>query len=152
MQQKNSKTVAVRPMEKQDIGQVAELEREVFSMPWSEQGFADALDGGHGLFFVACEEERIIGYCGMYGILDEGEITNVAVATEYRGTGVARQLMDALMEAGRAKEIHTLILEVRMSNERAIHFYEKCGFSIAGIRRNFYEKPREDGYVMTFSQ
>ena len=127
--------IQIREMQVRDTNAVAEIERQIFSQPWSRQGFLDAVNLGNTVFLVAEENNRIIGYIGMYLAMDEGEITNVAVAPVERchaeNKGVAR-----------------IVLEVRASNDSAIRLYERNGFVQCGMRKGFYEFPKEDAYVM----
>ena len=140
--------MTIRKMTAADIAAVAELEAQIFSMPWSAQGFAGTLHGEGVLFLVAYEGEELLGYVGVYCAADEGEITNVAVAQAARRQGVGGALLDALIGALAAREIFRIVLEVRVSNEPAIGLYGQRGFQIVGTRKNFYEKPTEDAYVM----
>lgn len=146
------KEALVRRMRSTDTAQVGYLEQQIFSQPWSEQGFQDALSSDNVVFLVAEIEGKIVGYCGMYCALDEGEITNVAVEKENRSQGVGRKLMEHLILEAKEAGIKNVILEVRVSNAPAIHLYESLGFSVQGVRKGFYEKPKEDGYVMILSQ
>ena len=95
------------------------------------------------------EAGSILGYCGMYMALDEGEITNVAISEACRNRGYGEQLVTELMQQGRKHGIRRYVLEVRVSNEPAIRLYQKLGFSVLGTRKNFYEKPSEDAYIMS---
>ena len=110
----------IRRMEEGDLSQVCAIEEATFSMPWSRKSFQDTLSYYHTLFLVAELGGEIAGYCGCYQSLEEAEITNVAAYT----------------------------LEVRVSNQAAIHLYESLGFASFGIRKNFYEKPKEDAMIM----
>lgn len=85
----------------------------------------------------------------MYMALDEGEITNVAISEACRNRGYGEQLVTELMQQGRKHGISRYVLEVRVSNEPAIRLYQKLGFSVLGTRKNFYEKPSEDAYIMS---
>ena len=140
--------IIIRSMTSADCKAVAELEKEIFSQPWSEQGFLDALAMDANIFCVAEEAGQICGYIGMYVSLDEGEITNVAVASNKRGAGVGGLLLQKTIELARKREIVQIVLEVRVSNQPAIHLYEKYGFEHCGIRRGFYDFPKEDAYIM----
>lgn len=142
--------VIIRAMEKADCKAAARLEKEIFSLPWSEQGFLDALAMPENIFLVAEEAGEIYGYIGMYVSLDEGEITNVAVAPEKRGSGVGGMLLKESLELAGKKEIAQVVLEVRVSNQPAIHLYEKYGFEHCGVRKGFYDFPKEDAYIMMF--
>lgn len=142
----------VRTMTKEDCTKVAELERSIFSQPWSEQGFRDAVNMEQNIFLLAEEAGELCGYIGMYRSLDEGEITNVAVAPEKRNAGIGWALMQATIEKAKRQGIAQIVLEVRVSNASAIHLYEKCGFVNYGIRKGFYDFPKEDAYIMIYSQ
>ena len=115
----------IRRMSEADVFDVAAIEAKVFSQPWSEQGFRDALAMNHVIFLVAEEAGSILGYCGMYMALDEGEITNVAVSEACRNRGYGEQLVTELMQQGRKHGIRRYVLEVRVSNEPAIRLYQK---------------------------
>lgn len=142
----------VRVMTKEDCTQVAELERSIFSQPWSKQGFCDAISMRQNIFLVAEDAGEICGYIGMYQSLDEGEITNVAVAPEKRNAGIGRMLMRTAIEQAKLQGIVQIVLEVRVSNASAIHLYEKCGFVNRGVRKGFYDFPKEDAYIMIYGQ
>ncbi len=131
-----------------DIPAVAELEQQLFSCPWSEQAFLETFHQDT-LFVTARTGHEIAGYCGMYCYAGgEGEITNVAVAPRCQNQGIGRRMLTYLLEQARSRGMVRIILEVRVSNENAIHLYEKLGFKNTGIRKNLYELPREDGMIM----
>ena len=140
--------VTIRKMMPKDCKMAATLEREVFSQPWSEQGFLDALSMERNIFLVAEEDGAICGYIGMYLSIDEGEITNVAVLPAKRGSGVGSMLLKHALACAAQEEIVQVVLEVRVSNEPAIRLYEKYGFKHCGIRKGFYDFPKEDAYIM----
>lgn len=142
----------VRTMSKADTKEVAELEAEIFSMPWSRQGFEDTLTMPNVLFLVAWEEEALAGYCGVYMAADEGEITNVAVKASFRKRGIGEYLVKELMKRAREEGVCRFILEVRESNAQAVRLYERLGFSVCGRRKHFYEHPAEDALVMSTDQ
>lgn len=144
--------ITVRAMRKEDVAAVAKLEAQIFSQPWSAQGFWDALALSDTVFLVAEEGNRILGYCGMYLTIDEGEITNVAVDSGERCRGVGQELLIQMQKEAKHRGITRLVLEVRVSNHSAIRLYERNGFSIAGVRKGFYECPREDAYIMICGQ
>lgn len=138
----------IRTMQKGDVAAVAALEAQIFSMPWSAAGFADTLLREDVIFLVAYEQDELLGYVGIYCTLDEGEITNVAVAPAARRRGIARALLTELKRQLTCRNVAQIVLEVRVSNEPAIRLYEQMGFSVLGVRKNFYEKPTEDAYIM----
>lgn len=143
--------LVIEKMQTKDIPEVAEIEARVFSMPWSEQGFADALKQDT-IFVTAKQDGQVVGYCGMYCSFEEGEITNVAVLPEAQNHGIGKKIISALLKASRKKNISRIVLEVRVSNTPAIRLYEGFGFQKAGIRKGFYEKPREDAAIMILEQ
>lgn len=149
---KEQREVLIRTMLPEDAEEVSRLEQQIFSQPWSAQGFKDALSSDKVIFLVAEQGDKTVGYCGMYCAADEGEITNVAVAREARNRGIGGRLVKQLLDRAREAGIRNVILEVRLSNDSAIHLYKNLGFVISGIRKDFYEMPREDGYVMALSQ
>ena len=142
----------IRPMEERDLPEVSRIEREAFSVPWSEQSFRDSLALPYAVFLTAECEGQVAGYCGCYQSLEEAEITNVAVKQEFRGRGIAKALLQELFRLGKARGASVFLLEVRVGNQPAICLYEGQGFRNMGLRRNFYEKPREDAGIMQKSR
>ena len=138
----------IRPMEERDIAQAARIEAESFSTPWSAEAFRKSLALDYTIFLTAEWEGRVAGYCGCYVSLEEAEITNVAVKEELRGRGIARALLLELLRQGEDRGAKAFLLEVRAGNAPAIRLYEGLGFEREGLRRNFYEQPREDALVM----
>ena len=142
----------IKRMTKEHLTSVAEIEAEVFSVPWTKQGFADTLTMENVIFLVAEDEGAVVGYCGIYLAADEGEITNVAVSPFWRRKGIADMLLRNLLDQAKKRGIIRFILEVRCSNKPAIELYQKYGFKTQGIRKNFYDKPKEDAYVMILEE
>lgn len=137
------------PMDRGHIPQIASLERECFSMPWSEGMLEDALYDPQASFLVAEDGEGgVLGYAGLHAILDEGYLDNICVEPDARRRGVADALLDVFCRFGELN-LAFLSLEVRVSNQAAIALYEKHGFRRAGLRRSYYERPREDAWIMT---
>lgn len=131
-----------------DLDAVSEMEKRCFTMPWSREDYENALSREDTVYMVAKEDDRIIGSCGVRNILAEGEITNVMIDEPYRGRGISAPMLLELLKQGEAIGIEHFFLEVRKSNEPAIKLYMKCGFVVEGLRKNLYEKPSEDGFVM----
>ncbi|MBE5951464.1 MAG: ribosomal-protein-alanine N-acetyltransferase [Lachnospiraceae bacterium] len=139
----------IRRMTMEDCAQVAAIETMSFSMPWSLHAFTETIDNSNYRFLVAEENGEILGYCGFVYVLDEAEIPNVCVSAEARRRGIGRALMEALVVMAKELRITTLHLEVRQSNEAAKHLYRSVGFEEIGIRKNFYELPKEDAVLMS---
>lgn len=135
-------------MKENDLEQVAAIEWEAFSQPWTKQGFLDAINNENTLYLVAEENHSVLGYLGLWQSFEEADITNVAVRADCRRKGVAHCLLEETKRLAAERGITTLTLEVRVSNEPAIRLYEKCGFRSLGVRPGFYEKPREDAMIM----
>ncbi len=144
--------IAVRTMQVKDIETVAKLEEAIFSQPWSHKGFLDALNLSHTVFLVAEEDGKILGYIGMYFSMDEGEITNIAVDPVARCHGIGGMLLGEMIKEAERRSIAKIVLEVRVSNESAIRLYERHGFMKRGIRKGFYEFPKEDACIMIHGQ
>ncbi len=140
--------IVYRKMLPEDVPFISRLEEETFSMPWSAASFLQMIEKEDTAYFVAEEEGRLLGGCGLLLIAGEGNITNVVVAPEARRRGVATGLFPFLMEAGERAGLAAYTLEVRVSNKAAIALYEKLGFVSEGIRPRFYEKPEEDALIM----
>lgn len=142
--------IQIRLMTKEDIEQVSEIEKITFSMPWSKEALLHSLEQKGSIYLVACDEDKIVGYCGLWNIVNEGNINNVAVLDEYRGRHIATEMLKQLVELGNQQQINAYTLEVRTSNEPAIQLYLKFGFTIEGIRKKYYEHPIEDAYIMWY--
>lgn len=140
--------ITVRRMEERDAAAAAGLERKSFTSPWSEKDFQQMLLHDYARYYVAEDNGRVVGCCGLLDMAGEGEITNVAVEEAYRRKGIASMLLDRTLREGEAAGIKAFTLEVRTGNKAAICLYEKFGFQGVGERRNFYEKPRENALIM----
>ncbi len=140
----------IEKMTSSHIDEIASLEKECFSSPWSEDGLKSELTNNFARFFVAFCDNKIAGYIGSHNVLGEVYITNVAVFSEFRRKGVGKALVEYLVDAMKSENADFVTLEVRKSNSSAISLYEKCGFQKVGERRSFYEKPLEDAILMTY--
>ena len=138
----------IRKMQESDLDEVCKIEQESFSIPWTREAMADSLKSENNVYLVAEYAGKIVGYCGRWGIVGEGQINNVAVDASYQGRGIASKMMKALIEEGSRKKLTEFTLEVRESNIAAIRLYEKTGFQKEGIRKNFYDAPKEDAVIM----
>lgn len=138
----------IRRMLLSDLDEVCRIEDKTFSHPWSQQDFASSLLKEENVYLVYEEAGHIIGYCGMWGVLDEGQITNVAVKEGHRGRGIGTVLINSLLCAGKNMNLTMFTLEVRESNTAAVKLYEGAGFHSEGIRKNFYQDPAENAVIM----
>lgn len=140
--------IEILAMAKGHVAAVADLEKLCFSEPWSEKSVASELENPLSLWLVAAEGEKVLGYVGSQSVLGEADMMNLAVVPEARRRGIGEKLVLALVDALRAKEVHSLTLEVRASNEGAKALYEKLGFMEVGKRPNYYVKPKEDALIL----
>ena len=130
------------------VAQVAQLEKICFHDPWSEKSIASELDNRLTLWLVAVDGERVAGYVGSQSVLGETDMMNIAVHPDYRRQGIGQNLVERLIRELKAQGNHSLMLEVRVSNENARKLYEKLGFVQVGLRKNYYRNPREDACIL----
>ncbi|HHY61492.1 MAG: ribosomal protein S18-alanine N-acetyltransferase [Bacillota bacterium] len=138
------------PMNLDDLDRVLDIERLSFSLPWSRHAFVDELlMNDQAVYMVVRDSDGVaMGYGGMWLILDEAHITNVAVHPEYRRRGVGRAIMVALMETAVLRGARRMTLETRLSNVPAQELYRSLGFVAAGVRPRYYLDDHEDALVM----
>ncbi len=135
-------------MQTQHTAQAAQLERECFSLPWSESSIAGELENPLSLWLVCVDGGRVLGYVGSQTVLGETDMMNVAVAPDARRRGIAQKLIEALAEQLKAQGSRCLTLEVRASNAPALGLYRKLGFAQVGRRPGYYRNPKEDALIL----
>ena len=135
------------PMTEADCEKTGLLMKECFSVPWSVEGLKEMFHTEGYCYFLEKEEE-VICYVGMKMVLDEADITNVAVLPSHRKKGIARKLLKQLLEEAKKQNLHRIYLEVSDSNIAAVTLYEHAGFKEVGQRKNYYDNPREDAILM----
>ncbi len=139
----------IRFMTVEDLEAVMNIENQSFSIPWSRDAFLNEIEHNHlSTYLVAEDEEQVVGYCGVWLVVDEAHITNVAVLPDYRGRGLGEGLMRKIMGISSEFGARTMTLEVRVSNAAAQHVYRKLGFQDGGIRKRYYSDNQEDALVM----
>ncbi len=139
---------AARPLTAADLPRVAEIERATFADPWSQRAFEETIARPGVTAYALDDAGRLAGYALCSLAADEGEILNIAVATEARGRGAGLVLMRAMLAGLRAGGARQVFLEVRRSNEAAIALYRRVGFRDLATRRAYYSRPREDALTM----
>ena len=138
-----------RKMTVEDIDRVFEIESQSFKTPWSKESFyTEVKENTLATYLVLTLDETVIGFGGMWLIMDEIHITNVAVAPEHRGQGYSKTLITDMIRYAKEKGFQHMTLEVRVSNAVAIALYEKFGFEGSGIRPKYYVDTGEDALVM----
>ena len=139
----------IRQAEEKDILQIEEIEKKSFKTPWSYESIHHDIMENHLAFYVVGEiDGRVCGYMGIWNIVDEGHVTNVAVDPELRLKGIGAAILDVMLEVTEQAGIVRHTLEVRESNAAAIHLYESRGFKNVGIRKGYYEDDGEDAIIM----
>ncbi len=140
--------IELRKMKKEDVPRVMEIERECFPTPWQESAYYTEIANHSAYYIVACKEDEIVGYAGMWVIMDEAHITTLGVAREFRGTKVGEQLLVGLLDESIRRNARRATLEVRQSNHIAQNLYKKYGFVPAAVRRGYYTDNHENAIVM----
>ena len=141
---------AIRDVGPDDIPQIVEVEKRCFSLPWTAEQLAGQIkDAQHEFIAAISPDGTVLGYVGMMYVLDEGYISNVATDLPWRRQGIADALIGRLCAICEGLRLSFVSLEVRAGNVPAIALYEKHGFARAGLRKNYYERPREDAIIMT---
>ncbi len=160
--------MTIREMNFDDIAEIAEIEKLYSETPWDANGLltyllrddtiflvADSLD------FVPAEGEapedyydtpHLLGYAGLLMVPYEADILNITVRPEARRQGIATQLLGKIGELAESRGVTVIHLEVRESNTPARTLYGKLGFTVDGIRKNYYERPRENAVLMTLDK
>ena len=141
--------LVIRDATRDDLARLETLEALCFSTPWTAETLASQLPDAMHVFLVAEEDGEIKGYVNLMHVLDEGYIGNVAVDPAARRRGLGRALIASLLERASALELSFVTLEVREGNVPAIALYAGFGFARVGLRKNYYDSPRENAVLMT---
>ena len=137
------------PMTVEHIDGVLAVEEATFSIPWTRKDFErEMTENNLAIYYVAVANGKIVGYAGMWHVITEGHITNVAVLEDYRKQGIGDALMEQLEQVAMEKEMIGITLEVRISNAPAQHLYHKPGYRAEGLRKNYYPDTPEDAVIM----
>jgi ribosomal-protein-alanine N-acetyltransferase len=140
--------VQIRPLAAGDLDAIEEIERRAYPTPWSRSMFASELAKPTSICLGAFEGEDLVGYVVNSRYVDAWHVMNVAVDPGHQRRGVGTQLLERLFDLTRDDERRGYTLEVRVSNDEAIHLYEKLGFEARGLRRGYYTDNREDALIM----
>ncbi len=127
---------------------VAAIERESNGAPWSDRGFRNEIDHRHGIFLVAIEGGEVVGFGGVWLVIDEAHIVNLAVRPDRRRGGIGRKLTVRLLEEAKALGMESASLEARAGNAPALALYESLGFVATNRRKGYYPDNKEDAVVM----
>ncbi len=138
----------IRPMSAMDVDRIAELERLCFRTPWSRESLAGELKNKAAHYLVCERDGLVIAYAGMWVVLDEAHITNVAVDPSFRRQGLGRRLMLCMMRAALLFGAQSMTLEVRETNLGAQTLYAGLDFERAGVRKGYYYDTGEAAYIL----
>ena len=158
--------IEIKKDQQQYISEIAALESDIFPDPWSEKSIRDTLENSQARIWAIISRQappcssastapehagkpQLLGYVIFYYVLDEGEIARIATSPQHRRQGVAVRLLEKMRAFSYEQNITRWLLDVRISNETAIHFYKAAGFAEDGVRKNFYANPPEDAILMS---
>jgi len=139
----------IEKMTLQDLDRVLEIEAQSYKTPWSRRAFTSEItENTYAHYYVARSGGKIVGYVGMWVILDEAHITNIAVDPAYRRKGIGQKMLEAMFEKAKGFGASRMTLEVRVSNTGAQALYKKLGFQDRGLRKGYYTDTNEDAIIM----
>ena len=142
--------MTVRRATIEDAKEIFAIEMECFSVPWSLDSIeTELLNEDKKLYYVVEDANGVVGYAGAWLVYDEGQITNIAIRPSARRQGFGAKLTSALIEECFKRGMHEILLEVRISNLSALSLYRQLGFTVKGMRKNYYSEPKEDAYIMS---
>lgn len=142
--------MTVRRATIEDAKEIFAIEMDCFSVPWSLDSIeAELINQEKKLYYVIEDTEGVVGYAGAWLVYDEGQITNIAIRPSARRQGFGATLTHALIEECFKRGMHEIFLEVRISNLSALSLYRQLGFTVKGMRKNYYSEPKEDAYIMS---
>jgi ribosomal-protein-alanine N-acetyltransferase len=141
--------VVIERMRRRHLPAVMRIEHGAHPRPWSVGVFNSELAQGEDRYYaVARADGKVAGYGGLMFVVDEGHVTNIAVAAQWRRHGLGTRLLAHLVRQALSRQCVAMTLEVRMGNEAAQHLYRNFGFTGAGVRRNYYPETGEDALIM----
>ena len=131
------------------INDIMTVENLSFSIPWSRDAFIEEITRNKFAIYISARlDDKVVGYGGMWKVIDEGHITNIAVHPEFRGNKIGSALLEELLTIAKNEGINKLTLEVRKSNLVAQKLYSKFGFLVEGMRKGYYSDNNEDALIM----
>ena len=147
---KEVKSLKILPMQKDDLDAVLRLEENAYGdHHWSKESFFNELNNELAKYFCAFDAAgELVGYCGIWEILEEAHITNIAVSPEHRRKHIGEALLKKIIDTCYKDFVKYITLEVRVSNKAAIGLYEKYSFKSLGIRKGYYQNNNEDALIM----
>ncbi len=141
-------SLTIQSLREDHLADVAVLDETLFGSSWSIDSFRNDILNNVSANFVICAGVEIIGYAITWMIVDELHINKIAVKTDYQNRGIASWMLDFILQRAQHMKMNSAFIEVRQSNANAIHLYHKFGFEESGVRRNYYESPKENALLM----
>lgn len=142
-------TIKLLPLSAADAAEAHAIHQSVQFNPWSRRTFEDCLTQPYEGWMVK-QNDRVVGFCILLFVLDEVTLMEIAVSPDAQGQGIGKSMLEALLSHCKQKDMHSCWLEVRASNQRAIHLYTQCGFETVETRKGYYPTAsgKEDAIVM----
>ncbi|MGL4730695.1 MAG: ribosomal protein S18-alanine N-acetyltransferase [Clostridium sp.] len=141
-------SLSIELLSESNIYEIENISKLSFHTPWSIDSIKKELTNNYANYVLLKLHEKYIGFGGAWVIFDEANITNIAIHPDYRGLGYGHIIMDSLIDLCKEKGASCMTLEVRASNIAAQKLYESHDFKVEGVRKNYYDNPKEDGYIM----
>ena len=141
-------SIRIERMGLEDVEQVAELDKKCFPTPWSASAYVTEIHNPSAYYIVAKTDGRIVGYAGIWLIMDEAHITTIGVAPEFRGKKIGERILASLLDEAIHRGARRATLEVRKHNHVAQNLYQKYGFHVVAVRKGYYTNNNEDALVM----
>jgi ribosomal-protein-alanine N-acetyltransferase len=136
-------------MKEEHLDQIFEIEKTCFVTPWSYEALQKELrENDIAVYLVALKDDEVVGYAGMWHVVNEGHITNIAVKQDYRRMGIGSKIVGKFIDYAYKHNMMGLTLEVRISNTAAQRMYTKLGFKPEGFRKKYYDDTKEDAVIM----
>ncbi|MGL4789834.1 MAG: ribosomal protein S18-alanine N-acetyltransferase [Anaerotignaceae bacterium] len=141
--------IEIKPMTMESVDDVVKVEEACFHIPWTKADFVkEVSENKMAIYRIAVVDGKVVGYAGMWHVVTEGHITNVAVHPDYRRQGVGEALIEEFIKVAEELEMIGITLEVKISNMGAQKLYTKFGFKPEGFRKNYYKDTNEDAVIM----
>ena len=133
-----------------DLDRIAQIESRAYAFPWSLGNFRDSLAYGHRCM-LCITRDALVAYSVLMTAVDESHLLNLTVDVDYQGRGIGTRMLARILDLAQSDGARRLLLEVRPSNGPALRLYQRAGFKIIGLRKNYYPSAtgREDALVMS---
>ncbi|MBC1934631.1 ribosomal protein S18-alanine N-acetyltransferase [Listeria seeligeri] len=132
-----------------DLKSIMDVEIASFTVPWTEAAFRNEfIINQYAYYILATYNDEVVGYAGIWLVLDEGHVTNIAIHPDYQGNHYGEALLREMIRIAKDRGVIRITLEVRVSNDVAQGLYKKLGFQDGAIRKNYYPDTKEDALVM----